>query len=150
MRSSPIVVETPGSEHAACLGEGREQGLVQQLVTEPADEALGEGILGRLSRGNVALLMPWRRQTSAVADPDSCSFRMPINCSNSTHSWRRLRVPSHRKCCLSNTTSPSARRVLRVLALVFGSIRRRGSGDVARNARGIRRPEKPRDVSGLG
>jgi hypothetical protein len=43
-----VVVGTPGIEHRAGLWQRHEQGLVQALVAQPADEALGEGVLLRL------------------------------------------------------------------------------------------------------
>jgi hypothetical protein len=43
----------PGGEHGAGLIERGEQGLVQALVAQPPNEALGEGVLLRLAGGDV-------------------------------------------------------------------------------------------------
>src|SRR3546814_8586792 len=48
-----VVVLPPSLDDAACLVEAREHLLVQAFVPEPAVEALHEGVLGRLPRGDV-------------------------------------------------------------------------------------------------
>jgi|SRR5665213_1611192 len=48
MRSDGVVVVLPGGEHRTGMSERVEQGLVQELISEPAIEALHEGILGGL------------------------------------------------------------------------------------------------------
>ena len=49
MRSHAIVIVAPCGKHGAGLGERRECRLVQALVAQPADEALGERVLLRLA-----------------------------------------------------------------------------------------------------
>ena len=48
-----VVVRAPGGQRCAGMVQGREQGLVQKLVTQAAVEAFDEGILGRLSGRDV-------------------------------------------------------------------------------------------------
>ena len=48
-----VIVCAPGRERGAGMIQGREQGLVQKLVTQAAIEAFDEGILGRLSGRDV-------------------------------------------------------------------------------------------------
>ncbi len=48
-----VIVRAPGGESDAGMMQGREQGLVQQLIAQAAVEALDKGILGRLSGGDV-------------------------------------------------------------------------------------------------
>lgn len=49
MRPDGVVVVLPESKRFTRVVERAEQGLVQQLVPEPAVEALDEGVLGRLA-----------------------------------------------------------------------------------------------------
>src|SRR5690242_1986774 len=49
MRSHLVVVTLPGSQHGTCLPQRGEQGLVQTLVAQSANEALGERVLLRLA-----------------------------------------------------------------------------------------------------
>jgi hypothetical protein len=51
--SCVVLVGPPASEHDAGLGQRREQRLVQQLIPQPAIEALDEGILHRFARRDV-------------------------------------------------------------------------------------------------
>jgi hypothetical protein len=51
-----IIIGTPGSDDPAGCGETAEQTLVQALVAEPADEALGKGVLDRLAGSDVVPL----------------------------------------------------------------------------------------------
>lgn len=53
-----IVIGTPGRHGCPDVGERREQGLVEQFVPQPAVEALDEGILDRLARGNLVPVDP--------------------------------------------------------------------------------------------
>lgn len=53
-----IVTGPPTSELDASLGQRREQRLVQQLIPQPAVEALDEGILRRLARRDVMPVDP--------------------------------------------------------------------------------------------
>ena len=53
MRAVNVVVIAPVGQHGAGMGQGREQGFIQQLVTQPSVEAFDEGVLRRLSRRDV-------------------------------------------------------------------------------------------------
>ena len=53
MRPDVVVVEPPALEQAPGVSEVLEDLLVQQLVPQPADEALDEGILLGLARRDV-------------------------------------------------------------------------------------------------
>jgi hypothetical protein len=53
VRPDLIVVEPPPLEQAAGVAEVLEDLLVEQLVAQPADEALDESVLLRLARGDV-------------------------------------------------------------------------------------------------
>ena len=48
-----VVVVAPALERAADVWQRAEQGLVQELVAQPAVEAFDEGVLDRLSRRDV-------------------------------------------------------------------------------------------------
>lgn len=48
-----VVVLAPGGQRDAGVMQRREQGLVQEFVPQSTVEAFNEGILGRLSRGDV-------------------------------------------------------------------------------------------------
>ena len=54
-----VVVEAPTLEHMSGVGEVLEDLLVQQLVPQPADEALDEGVLLRLARCQLRLAPSW-------------------------------------------------------------------------------------------
>lgn len=56
MRSVVIVVGAPGFEHCTGVRERAEQGLVEQLVPQAADEGLGESVLYWLARRDVVPL----------------------------------------------------------------------------------------------
>jgi hypothetical protein len=45
VRTSAVVVPSPFLEQGACLGERGERRLVEELVAQPAIEALDEGVL---------------------------------------------------------------------------------------------------------
>ena len=53
MRSDGVVVLLPISQDRAGVSERAEQCLVQQLIAEPAVEALNEGVLRGLARRDV-------------------------------------------------------------------------------------------------
>ena len=44
MRAHTVVVRSPSGERDAGVRQRREKRLVEALVAEPADEALGEGV----------------------------------------------------------------------------------------------------------
>jgi hypothetical protein len=44
VRSYSVVIEPPALDQGACLGQAGEHLRVQELVAQPADEALDEGI----------------------------------------------------------------------------------------------------------
>ena len=50
VRPLGVIVLAPGFEHDARMGQRAEQRLVQELVAEPAIEALDERVLGRFAR----------------------------------------------------------------------------------------------------
>jgi hypothetical protein len=50
-----IVVDAPSVEHDTGVWQRPEQGLVEQLVAQTADEGFGKGIPYRLARRNVVL-----------------------------------------------------------------------------------------------
>ena len=56
MGSFGVVVGAPGGQRDAGMVQGREQGLVQELIPQTTVEAFDEGILGRLSKGDVVLV----------------------------------------------------------------------------------------------
>lgn len=53
MWSRVVIIGPPASERDAGLGQRREQRLVQQFIPQPTVEALDEGILHGLARGDV-------------------------------------------------------------------------------------------------
>jgi hypothetical protein len=53
MRSLLVVIAPPNLQHGAGVRQRAEQGFVQQLVAQPAVEALDEAVLLRLSRCDV-------------------------------------------------------------------------------------------------
>ena len=53
VRPVGVVVRAPGFERSACMGQRSEQGLIEQLVPQAADEGLGKGILHGLARRDV-------------------------------------------------------------------------------------------------
>ena len=84
VRPAGVVVDPPGLEDPAGVLLAHEQMLVQALVTQPADEALGKAILHRLARRdvmpvNAALLLPGqdrvRGQLGAVARREQAGRR---------------------------------------------------------------------------
>src|SRR5438067_1550512 len=56
MRSHRVVIVLPDYQYFAGMGKGREQGLVEAFVPQPAVEALDERILLRLSGRDVVPL----------------------------------------------------------------------------------------------
>ena len=84
MRSLLVVVAPPGLEHGAGMRQRSEQRLVQQLVAQPAIEALVVAVLLGLARRDVmpadaGLVGP---AEDGVATPASCSRRIAITCSS--------------------------------------------------------------------
>lgn len=79
MKSHGVVVAPPLLEGGLCLVERREQRLVQELVAQAAIEALDEGILHRLARGDCSASR--RRSLSAVQVRRECQ----INCVRGFH-----------------------------------------------------------------
>src|ERR1700754_1331925 len=74
-----VVVDPPGFEDPAGVFQAHKQMLVEALVAQPADEALGKSVLHRFARGDVmpvdtALLLPGedrvRSQLGAVIADD--------------------------------------------------------------------------------
>ena len=53
VRADLVVIEPPALEQAPGLGKGLEDLLVQELVAQPADEALDEGVLLGLAGRNL-------------------------------------------------------------------------------------------------
>ena len=58
MGSVEVVVGPPGREACPDVRERGEQGLVEEFVPQPSVEALDEGILDRLARGDVVPVDP--------------------------------------------------------------------------------------------
>jgi hypothetical protein len=56
VRPVVVVIGAPGFQHGAGVHERVEQGLIEQLVPQTADEGLGKGVLHWLARRDVVPL----------------------------------------------------------------------------------------------
>jgi hypothetical protein len=96
VRPDLVVVEPPALEHAAGVSEVLEDLLVQQLVPQPADEALDEGILLGLARRDV---VPVEAGAIGPCQDDARALSEQIGSS------RARAFPSLRRCAIPFATS---------------------------------------------